>query len=66
MDFNPFSPRTDPLLFSWDELTSGSITSDGGEPPVISPVIRVVEKTSTVRPHDLHESRVPQVTEYSV
>ena len=51
---------TDALLFSWDELASGSVASDG-DAPAISPVIRVVETKSAVRPHSLHESRLPQV-----
>ena len=59
VDFNPFCSKTDALLFSWEELTS--IASDG-DAPAIRPVMRVVESASTVQPHDLHDSRLPQVT----
>ena len=63
VDFNPFSPMTDSLLFSWDELSSSSTAVNGeGGAPVISPVIRVFEGASSIRPHDLHTSRLPQVT----
>ena len=62
VDFNPFCSKTDALLFSWDELTSIASDDGDGDDPAIRPVIRVVEKASTVQPHDLHDSRLPQVT----
>ncbi|CAI8036988.1 Cell division cycle protein 123 homolog [Geodia barretti] len=59
VDFNPFCTKTDSLLFSWEELVSGSGTSEG-ETPAINPVIRVVEDNGAIRPHDLQEYRYPQ------
>ena len=61
VDFNPFCAKTDSLLFSWEELVSGSGTSEG-ETPAINPVIRVVEDNGAIRPHDLQEYRYPQVS----
>ena len=57
VDFNPFCPMTDGLLFSWNELVKGTICNDGE-----APVIRVVEGKPGVQPHDLHTSRLPKVT----
>lgn len=57
VDFNPFSPTTDAILFSWSELADGTMNT-GKEG---APVIRVVEDASLIRPSDLHASRLPRV-----
>ena len=60
VDFNPFCPRTDSLLFSWDELASGCVTGEG-DAPGNNPVIRVVQDEASIQPHDLQECPYPQV-----
>jgi hypothetical protein len=59
VDFNPFCPRTDSLLFSWEELASGVIAGNGGA-PVISPVMRLVGDTASIQPHSLRDCQFPQ------
>ena len=50
VDFNPFSKVTDPLLYTWDELTS----------PAFNLHLRVVESESSIKSHPYASSRVPQ------
>lgn len=51
MDFNPFCPMTDPLLFSWEEL----VTLD-----THPPLMKVVESPGVVQPSDLYQCRLPK------
>ena len=60
VDFNPFCLRTDPLLFSWEELSSGRVTSDEGGAPEVTTVMRVVQSGASIRSHDLQEYRYPR------
>ncbi|KAL5517345.1 hypothetical protein EMCRGX_G002879 [Ephydatia muelleri] len=52
MDFNPFCPMTDPLLFTWEELARLDTEL---------PVVRVVESPGVMRPSDLYQCRLPKV-----
>ncbi|XP_019640214.1 PREDICTED: cell division cycle protein 123 homolog [Branchiostoma belcheri] len=64
VDLNPFCEVTDPLLFTWDELTSGetqggsnSTEGEGGEEGV---VFRYIKNEMGVQPNPLHSYRVPE------
>ncbi|KAK7102794.1 translation initiation factor eIF2 assembly protein-like [Littorina saxatilis] len=51
VDFNPFGPVTDALLFDWEELTASDLSE--------SLVFRCVESESGVQPHSLAHFGVP-------
>ncbi len=48
---------TDPLLFSWEELTSGAVTAMAAQEQL--PVLRLVDGVS-IQPSDLQTHRLPQ------
>lgn len=43
IDFNPFAPQTDSLLFDWQDLLSLSSTSSTGDPTSSEQLFRVIE-----------------------
>ncbi|XP_064400043.1 cell division cycle protein 123 homolog [Halichondria panicea] len=57
VDFNPYCSMTDPLLFSWEELTSGAVTAMAAQEQL--PVLRLVDGVS-IQPSDLQTHRLPQ------
>ncbi|XP_068132229.1 translation initiation factor eIF2 assembly protein-like isoform X2 [Hyperolius riggenbachi] len=60
IDFNPFGEVTDSLLFTWDELTSG--TNPGAEEAVDqdSPTFRCTTSEVTVQPSPYLSYRLPK------
>ncbi len=57
VDFNPYCPMTDPLLFTWEQLTSGAVAAMAAQEQL--PVLRLVDGMS-IQPSDLHTHRLPQ------
>ena len=61
VDFNPYSPMTDALLFTWDELSHIVARRwEGGSEGV--PVVRIVEGEGSIQPSDLQSFRLPKVS----
>jgi D123 len=42
IDFNPYAPRTDPLLFTYDELATLSASATGSSTQTPTPTLRVI------------------------
>ncbi|CAH1269093.1 CDC123 [Branchiostoma lanceolatum] len=64
VDINPFCEVTDPLMFTWDELTSGEplegSNSTQGEGVAEGVVFRYIKSEMGVQPNPLHSYRVPE------
>ncbi|KAH9971930.1 D123-domain-containing protein [Lactifluus volemus] len=43
IDFNPYAPRTDPLLFTYDELATLSASATGSSTQTPTPTLRVID-----------------------
>lgn len=59
VDFNPFGELTDPLLFTWDELSQINV-GDQAEP--YETLFRFVTSSNGVQPSPFLSSRVPRET----
>lgn len=60
VDFNPYSPMTDALLFTWEELSSIALGRlDGGSKGL--PILRIVNGERSIQPSDLQSFRLPKV-----
>lgn len=60
IDFNPFGAQTDPLFFTWDELSDPSMSiSDDDDDDEFKGVLRYMTSTGGVQPNPSHLSRVP-------
>lgn len=58
IDFNPFGAQTDPLLFTWEELTNPALlTSDNDDE--FKGVFKYVTGVAGVQPNPSHFSRMP-------
>ncbi|XP_072097931.1 translation initiation factor eIF2 assembly protein isoform X1 [Mobula birostris] len=60
IDFNPFGEVTNSLLFTWDELTSGHIISEGALAELDAPVFRYITSEMTVQPSPYLSYRLPK------
>ena len=62
VDFNPYCPMTDSLLFSWEELTSDEFLSQTNDVTLNNyhPVFRLVDNVR-IQPSDLQSLKLPLV-----
>ena len=74
VDINPYSPMTDPLLFTWEELSlgpqglktpshTGSVVQSTQEQQVELPELRLVDGLS-IQPSDVQTYKLPQVSSH--
>ena len=56
VDFNPFCPMTDSLLFTWTEIRELVDRPQSGVP-----VLKIVSDPAGIQPSSLHSYRVPMV-----
>ena len=61
VDFNPYSPMTDALLFTWDELSHIVARRWDGRSEGV-PIVRIVEGEGSIQPSDLQSFRLPKVS----